>query len=302
MPKSTQKGTDTEMTGFINVRKKKPVTHESAESVERSPFELLPTDKIAPNPGQPRRYFDSDALLSLSDSIKRYGVLQPISVTFDRASGTYVLVAGERRLRAAKLLGLETIPAVIIGADAQMSEELALIENIQREELGMFEEARAIASLISKHGMTQEEAAGKLSVSQSYVANKLRLLKFSDDEEREIIDSGLTERHARALLRIKDKAVREKAMRKIILHRMNVAGTEEYIDHLLEDAKPDEADRQRVRIAVRDVRLFCNSIDRAVETIKRAGVNVETIRTDTPDATHITISIPKGANQRSQGS
>lgn len=283
------------MTGFVLQRKKRSAENEAAPAATEkpSPFEMLSTEKILPNPGQPRRYFDGEALLSLSDSIRRYGILQPLSVTYDSAADAYILVAGERRLRAAKLLGLPQVPAVILNADVQMSEELALIENIQREDLGMFEEARAIASLLTKYGMTQEAAANKLSVSQSYVANKLRLLKFSEDEEREICDSGLTERHARALLRIKDDAARRSAMRQIISRRMNVAGTEEYIDRLLAADKKEQAGHQQIRLAVRDVRLFCNSIDRAVETIKRAGIEVATTRTDAPDHTEITISIPR---------
>ena len=283
------------MTGFVLQRKKKTPETAPTPAVpeEMSPFEILPTEKILPNPGQPRRYFDGDALLSLSDSIRRYGILQPISVTYDRAADMYILVAGERRLRAAKLLGLAEIPAVILNADVQMSEELALIENIQREDLGMFEEARAIASLLTKYGMTQETAAKKLSVSQSYIANKLRLLKFSEEEEREICDAGLTERHARALLRIRDETARRSAMRQIISRRMNVAGTEEYIDRLLAPEAREPCAHQQIRLAVRDVRLFCNSIDRAVETIKRAGIEVATTRTDAPDHTEITISIPR---------
>ena len=153
------------MTGFVLQRKKRSAEHAAvpAATEKPSPFELLSTEKILPNPGQPRRYFDGEALLSLSDSIRRYGILQPVSVTYESAADAYILVAGERRLRAAKLLGLPQVPAVILNADVQMSEELALIENIQREDLGMFEEARAIASLLTKYGMTQEAAQRALS-------------------------------------------------------------------------------------------------------------------------------------------
>lgn len=253
----------------------------------------LPTDMIDPNPGQPRRYFDGDALLSLSDSIKRYGILQPLSVTYDRQSGRYVLVAGERRLRAARLLGMDRVPAVIVEADPVRSEELAIIENIQREDLTMFEEAHAIAALTAKYGMTQEIAAKKLSVSQSYVANKLRLLKLSAEEADTILEAGLTERHARALLRIREPERRVAALRHVIKAGLNVAGTEEYIDSLFVSPKKDEPDRQRVKCGIRDIKLFCNSIDKAVDIIKRAGVPVSTSRTDSPDHTEITICIPK---------
>lgn len=251
----------------------------------------LPVDMIDPNPGQPRRYFDGDALLSLSESIRNFGILQPLSVTYDKVTGRYVLVAGERRLRAAKLLGLDRVPAIVIEADTRKSEELAVIENIQREDLNIFEEARAIASLISKYGLTQESAASKLSVSQSYVANKLRLLKLSSDEAQSILEEGLTERHARALLRIKDPDRRGAALRHIIKARLNVAMTEEYIDSLTAPPKKREEDRQSVKCGIRDIKLFCNTIDKAVDVIKRAGIAVSTSRMDAPDRTEITVCL-----------
>ncbi len=267
---------------------------EEETDVAREGFSQIPVDMIDPNPGQPRRYFDGEALMSLSNSIRNYGILQPLSVTYDNKSGRYTLVAGERRLRAARLLGMDRVPAVMIDADPKKSEELAIIENIQREDLNIFEEARAIASLITKYGLTQESAASKLSVSQSYVANKLRLLKLSQDDAEMILESGLTERHARALLRLKDPALRTSAIRHIISRGMNVASAEEYIDRLLApvEDKSEETSRQKVKMGIRDIKLFCNSIDRAVDIIKRAGVPVSTSRTDAPDRTEILISIP----------
>lgn len=254
----------------------------------------ISVDIIDPNPGQPRRFFDGEALMALSESIKRHGILQPISVTYDAAAKRYTLVAGERRLRAAKLLGMETVPAVVIDADAGKSEELAIIENIQRQDLNIFEEARAIASLITKYGITQETASEKLSVSQSYVANKLRLLKLSPEEAELILEAGLTERHARTLLRLKETDRRTAALRHVIAHRYNVAMTEEYIDRLIlaESDKKEPHRGQTVKLGIKDIKLFCNSIDRAVDTIKRAGVPVSTSRTDAPDRTEITICIP----------
>lgn len=269
-----------------------PYEDETRGVTESDGLTELPVDMIDPNPGQPRRYFDGEALMSLSESIKLYGILQPLSVTYHRETGRYTLVAGERRLRAAKLLGMERVPAIIIDADPGKSEELAIIENIQREDLNIFEEARAIASLITKYGLTQEEAASKLSVSQSYVANKVRLLKLTRDEAEYILEAGLTERHARALLRIKDPARRISALRQIISRGMNVAATEEYIDRILAPKEEKERTGQKIKMGIRDIKLFCNSIDRAVDTIKRAGVPVSTSRTDAPDHTEIVISIP----------
>lgn len=267
---------------------------DEAEPSAGSGLELLPIDMIDPNPVQPRRYFDGDALLALSESIKLHGILQPLSVTYSRPTGRYTLVAGERRLRAARLLGMERVPAVIIDADSEKSEELAIIENIQRENLSIFEEARAIASLLSKYEMTQEQAARALSVSQSYVANKLRLLKLSPEEAQTVLEAGLTERHARALLRLKDPMRRGAALRHIIAKALNVAMTEEYIDSLIctDSSDKEPLSRQRVRIGIRDIKLFCNSIDKAVDTIKKAGVPVSATRTDSPDRTEILICIP----------
>ena len=269
-----------------------PYEDETRDMTESDGLTELPADMIDPNPGQPRRYFDGEALMSLSESIRLYGILQPLSVTYQRDTGRYTLVAGERRLRAAKLLGMERVPAIIIDADPRKSEELAIIENIQREDLNIFEEARAIASLITKYGLTQEEAASKLSVSQSYVANKLRLLKLSRDEIEYILEAGLTERHARALLRIKEPAPRMSALRQIVTRGMNVATAEEYIDRLLTPKEEKDRTGQKIKMGIRDIKLFCNSIDRAVDTIKRAGVPVSTSRTDAPDHTEIIISIP----------
>lgn len=279
----------TEDTADVTLEELFPPYTEETETAEG--LGDLPVDMIDPNPNQPRRYFDGDALLSLSESIRNYGILQPLSVTYDKSTGRYMLVAGERRLRAAKLLGLDRVPAIIIEADTRKSEELAVIENIQREDLNIFEEARAIASLITKYGLTQENAAAKLSVSQSYVANKLRLLKLSGEEAQSILEEGLTERHARALLRIKDADRRAAALRHIIKARLNVAMSEEYIDTITAPPKRKEESRQTVKCGIRDIKLFCNTIDRAVDVIKKAGISVSTSRTDAPDRTEITVCL-----------
>ena len=165
----------------------------------------IPVCRILPNPAQPRKYFDSDETLRLADSIRRHGILQPLCVRkpisvgdLDDYGGVYELIAGERRLRAAKLLGMAEVPCIVVEADSLRSAELAIIENLQREDLNMFDEASAISALIDLYGLTQEEVAAKLSASQSYVANKLRLLRFDDFERQVIIERRLTERHARA--------------------------------------------------------------------------------------------------------
>ena len=193
-------------------------------------------DRLVPNRAQPRRCFDEDAIGSLADSIARYGLLQPLSVRrlpLSAEGVKYEIIAGERRYRAAMQAGMEQLPCIIINVDDRTSAELALIENIQREGLNMFEQAGAIAALIDLYGMTQEQIAAHLSASQSYVANKLRLLRLSPDERETVLDARLSERHARALLRLSDPEERRAALRHIIENRLSVCRSEDYIDRRL---------------------------------------------------------------------
>lgn len=233
----------------------------------------IPVGDIAPNPRQPRRDFDRDQLRTLRDSIIRYGILQPISVRASASGGApYEIVAGERRYRAACDAGFIAIPAIVIDTDEEQSAELAIIENLQRQDLNIFEQADAIASLISIYDITQEEAAEKLSVSQSYIANKLRLLRFSDAERGLMLEHSLTERHARALLRIRCEADRLAALRHVIAYALNVSATERYVDGLL--SKSASSAKPRVKYAIKDLRLFYNSVERAADIIRGAGVPV----------------------------
>ena len=236
----------------------------------------IPIGDIMPNPNQPRRDFDREQLRCLRDSILRYGMLQPISVrASSAASGKYEIVAGERRYRAACEAGFLYVPAILIETDAQRSAELAIIENLQRQDLNIFEQASAISSLINIYHITQDEAAEKLSVSQSYVANKLRLLRFTDEERSLIIEHSLTERHARALLRLRDNGARLSALRHVIGYALNVSATERYVDSLLAASVP----RPKIKFAIKNLRLFYNSVDRAADLIRSSGVPVD-IRRD----------------------
>lgn len=257
----------------------------------------LPISKIVPNPAQPRKIFKTEAVESLADSISRHGILQPLLVR--RICGKYELIAGERRLRAAKLAGLTEVPCLIRNTPEADSAEIAIIENLQREDLNMFEEAEAIRSLIELCGLTQESAAAHLSCSQSYVANKLRLLKLPEAQREAILSSGLTERHARALLRLHEHGQRAAAIDYIKERGMNVAATEEYIENLLcaeeraanaEKVGRIERDLKR-RLLTRDMRLFYNSIDRAVNSVRDCGFAVESSRKATEDGTVISIFI-----------
>ena len=253
----------------------------------------LPIDAIHPNPSQPRRVFEEGAIGSLAASIRRYGILQPLSVRQSGAQEGYELVAGERRLRAARLAGLSRVPCILISVNERESAELAIIENLQRRDLDLFEEAGAIATLIREYELTQDEVASGLSVSQSYVANKLRLLRFDMEQRQLILEGRLSERHARAILRLTEEA-RTDAIRYVRKNDLNVAATEEYVERLLTEEKEKAHPRARIRFgALRDLRLFYNSIDRVVETVRRAGLFADTKRMETEGGVDVVIRIRK---------
>lgn len=249
----------------------------------------LPVNKIMPNPSQPRKIFQEDELRSLAQSITENGLLQPVTVR--RENGVYYLVAGERRLRACKLAGLKEIPAIISDCEPEDSAVLALLENVQRRDLQMFEQANAIVNLLQEWQITQEEAARRLGMSQSYLANKVRLLKLSSEEQAEIIKHKLSERHARALLRIDDIELRRKILQTVINRGLNVAHTEELI---AESLKPREPVRKGRRTFVaKDIRLFINTIDHAVDAMKTAGIQAQTEKKETEEYIECVVRIPK---------
>ena len=226
----------------------------------------LPVEQIAPNPHQPRREFAPGPLAELAESIRRHGIIQPLSVR--RRDDGWELIAGERRLRAAKLAGLQTVPCLEMQVDKQDSAILALIENIQRRDLHYLEEATAIAAYLRQSGSTQEEAAALLGRSPSALANKLRLLRLEDEEER------------------------LNALHHIIRQHLNVAQTEQYIDKRLAQLQTTPPSGRRVFL-LKDVRLFLNSLDRGLRLVREAGIGAESRREDTEDAILLTIRIPK---------
>ena len=250
----------------------------------------LPIDRISPNPRQPRRHFAEQPMRELADSIRQHGVLQPLTV--QKTPGGYVLVAGERRLRAAGLAGLDKVPCILVRASSRDSALLALVENLQRCDLHYMEEAAAISRLISAYGMSQEEAARRLGRSQPAVANKLRLLRLSPACGELLRKYELTERHARALLRLEDEDTRLAALRHIGEKKLTVAATEEYIEIQLQKKQMEGKEKKRLFI-IKDVRLFLNSVDRGMETIRRAGVDARFDRQESEEEITITIQIPK---------
>lgn len=250
----------------------------------------IPINAVRPNPQQPRRSFDETALRELADSISAYGILQPLTVR-DRG-GVYELVAGERRLRAARIAGLREVPCLIAEVGEEDAALLALIENLQRRDLDYMEEAAAIARLIRRYGLSQQQAAEKLGKSQPTIANKLRLLRLSAPVIDCLRQYGLTERHARTLLRLTDPEQQLEAARHIGKRGLNVAQTEQYIDRLTAENRT-EPPRRRPTYIIKDVRLFLNSVERGVRLMQSAGVGAEVGRRDTEEEILLTIHIPK---------
>ena len=249
----------------------------------------LPVASIRPNPHQPRRHFDPDALAELSASITHVGILQPLTVR--RADHGWELIAGERRLRAAEMAGLSTVPCLPMAISEESSSLLALVENIQRADLDVWEEALALRQLIDEFDLSQEEAGRRVGISQSAVANKLRLLKLPSDVIDSLRQAGLTERHARALLRLPTPDQQRSALAHILRHQLNVSKTEFYIDRL---CRREENPRKAVPIyRTKDVRLFLNTVKRSLAIMQSAGVNATCGREETDHEITLTIHIPK---------
>jgi ParB family chromosome partitioning protein len=256
---------------------------------------LIPIGRINPNPKQPRRQFDHESLLELAMSIKQNGILQPLTV---RAvdNGDYELVAGERRLRASLIAGLTNVPCIQIEVNEHQSSVLSLIENIQRQDLNFFEEAEGFARLIENWGMTQEALAVKLGKTQSTIANKLRLLKLSQNDRNIILEAKLTERHARALLKLGEEE-RASVLRQIIEKNLNVSETDRLIDAM---TFPDRGKKDNHPMPiVKDVRIFINTVTNAVNVMRRAGIDAVAVKQEYDDYFEYTVRIPK-ATGRSQ--
>ena len=255
--------------------------------------QYIPLGRIRPNPQQPRRSFDEEGLAELAASIRSCGILQPLTVR--RAGEGYELVAGERRLRAARIAGLREGPCLVAQVGEEDSALLALMENLQRRDLDCWEEAQAIARLISRYGLSQEEAARRLGRAQPTVANKLRLLRLPEDVRALLRENGLTERHARALLRLQDPEVQRRAAGDMVRRGMNVAQAEAYVEKLLQSDQVTPP-RGRSTYIIKDVRLFLNSVDRGLHLMRQAGVDAGWNRQDTDREILLTIRIPKRAS------
>ena len=244
---------------------------------------FLPARAIRPNPAQPRSIFKDEALRELSDSIRQHGILQPLSVR--RGGTSYELIAGERRLRAAQLAGLTEIPCIIMSMDDRESAMTAMVENLQRQDLDFLEEATGIARLMEDWSMSQEQAARLLGKSQSAIANKLRILRHSTPVLDALREGNLTERHARALLKLSDEAQKLMVIQVILRQGMSVSRTEKYIDELLSGAAEKT---KRVNVGA-----FLNNLNLSLQRIQLSGIAAVSERKETDRQIVLTITIPK---------
>ena len=254
----------------------------------------LRVGEIAPNPFQPRKMFQDEALRDLAASIREFGVIQPLLVR--KTKDAYELIAGERRLRASKLAGLEEVPAVVRELSDQEMAELAMIENLQREDLHFLEEAEGFYKLLQNFGFTQDALARRMGKSQSTIANKLRLLKLGAPVREKIVEARLTERHARALLRLETEALQEKALQDIVAKELNVRQAEVLIQEMLEQAAQaadPKAHKRNVVHVVRDVRIFLNTIQQVVGEMKKSGLKVKVKQEQDDEYIVVKMLIPK---------
>ncbi len=254
----------------------------------------LPIDKLAPNPRQPRKVFSQEELEGLSQSIAENGLLQPVVVR-RAAGGSYEIIAGERRWRACQLAGMKHLPCILQECSDTQSAVLAILENLQRQDLQVFEEAEGIRSLIVDWHVTQEEAARRLGKSQSAIANKLRLLRLSQEERDLVVANHLTERHCRALIRIQDENARKKILSRVIERSLNVQQTEALVEEQLAAEKKTEP-ASRTFIA-KDIRIFMNTIEHAVKTMQSAGILAQAEKKDLGEYLEYTVRIPKNRSK-----
>ena len=262
----------------------------------------IPIDAIRPNPYQPRRVFAQDALEELCASIKQYGLLQPISVR-KLGSDSFELIAGERRLRACRMAGMKFIDAIIFSTYEQDSAVIAMMENLQRENLHYMEEAEGYQNLIRDHGLSQDELARRLGKNQSTIANKMRILKLPMAVKRMLLQYSLTERHARALLRLHDEEMQMHVIQIIVQQNLNVKATEDLVERTISrmyGIEKEEEEQSRTRPSkisgfVRDTRLFVNSLRTVVQQMADAGLNPKLESRDKEEGMEIKIWIPHPA-------
>lgn len=250
---------------------------------------LIPQEDIYPNPNQPRKRFDFDELEGLAQSIRQNGIIQPIAVRINE-QGKYELISGERRLRASRLVGLTRLPCILMEANDEKSALFALLENVQRCDLEFFEEACAIEKLITDYAMTREDICKKLGKAPTTISNKLRLLRIPEDIRYKITHENLTERHARALLRLTSFSQMERAISIIAEKHLTVAESEKLVSQIIAN---DSGKKQPSVKLFKDVRIFVNTLNHAVDTMRRAGIEADSAKSETDEYIEYIVRIPK---------
>ena len=255
----------------------------------------IPIVQIRPCRMQSRKSFSHEKLRELALSIKQNGIIQPITVR-KLSSLEYELISGERRLRAAAMCGNRKIPCIVLDCSDRQAEIYSLVENLQRCDLNFFEEAEGIQRLMTQYALTKTDTAKRLGKRQSTISNKLRILKLSDEEKEIILKYNLTERHARALLKIDDPVLRRIVLSEVIEEGMNVSGTEKYIDEVLSQKSEDRQKSQKKKLVIKDIKIFENTINKAVNTMRSSGINAVTKQTETNEFIEFTVRIAKSGN------
>ncbi len=246
---------------------------------------------IAPNKNQPRKSFDEYELFRLSESIRVNGIIQPLTVR--KTENGYLLIAGERRLKAAKAAGLKKVPCIVVNVNGETAAAYSIIENLQRADLTLFEQAEGINRLINDYGISQLEAAERLGIAQSTLSNKLRILRLSEAERERITAARLTERHARALIRIEEELSRRRILDKVIAENMSAKECEDYIDAIINPVKTQETKKPTRKSGIADVRLFSNSLNRLIDTMVAAGIKASRKKQENKDYIEYRIRIQK---------
>lgn len=254
----------------------------------------IPIVNIVPNKSQPRKIFKEEELTSLAKSISNNGILQPLTVRRTMAN-EFELIAGERRLRASIMAGLKKVPCIVMRCDDKQSAIFALIENLQRSDLNMFEEARAIKQIMIDCNLTQDRVAQKLGKKQSTIANKLRLLRLEDEEQEIILKNNLTERHARVLIKLNGEK-RKAALEKVVSSSLNVSQTEDLVESVLMDEYNTK--HQNKKFIIKDVRIFINTLTKAFDTMKSSGIDAVSKKTEDDQYIEYTVKIPKTSAYR----
>ncbi|MBE6748402.1 MAG: ParB/RepB/Spo0J family partition protein [Ruminococcaceae bacterium] len=265
----------------------------SAKGKANCQIQLIPHENIYPNPHQPRVRFDYIELENLANSIRANGILQPINVR-PLDNGNFELISGERRLRAARMIGVTKIPCIVMNVSDEQSALFAIIENVQRQNLDFFEEAIAIERLMTEHFLSQEEIGRKLGKAQSTLSNKLRLLRLPEEMRDKIIMASLTERHARALLSLPDNSARNKALDIIIERHLTVSEAERLVNDILRRRK--EPKKPPIKV-FKDMRIFINTLNHAVDSIRKAGIEADTAKSETDEYFEYVVRISKPSDR-----